>query len=166
MLLRIGFDIRLTDDNEPEENDLVIRFVDAQTLKCGDRTEDFWGCADWFNEPQVVRVTIRNKSDDQLYSTILHELLHVLALMSHAKHGIMSTGDNWDGTYGLSEMDRAQLWLFSDPRFRGGSDATRLKEVKQMMRLGDWAEAPHTQGKCLTEEPFEEILRLECVPAP
>ena len=144
-LLRIEFTVVPIDEQEYNPNLLHVEFMDTEKVPCGERATLFEGCADYLAAPQTVSVAAKRKSDDQLYGITLHELLHVLALMAHAEQGIMSTGNHWDGTYGLTDMDRAQLWLFSNPAFTGGYDyenVTTFEEAKEMVRYGEWEIPP------------------------
>ena len=140
---------------------LYVRFQDVEELECGrDDTDDFWGCAHPNSTPQEVEIAVRNKSNEELYSIIVHELLHVLALMGHAEQGVMSYGD----TYGLSDMDRAQLWLFSDPRIPGGTNAPTLEAIEQAAHIGEWVAPPELQSSMCTYEEKPEWFQLGCSP--
>ena len=141
-LLRIDLDI-MDAEAATDDSTLLVRFLYVETLECGERVERFWGCAEWWLTQDVIRIAARNKSEAQLSGIITHELLHVLAYMAHAEQGVMSDGRTYK--LGLSDMDRAQLWLFSNPLFRGWQDvdrATTLEEARRMVRYGEWEEPP------------------------
>ena len=141
-LLRIDLDI-MDAEAATDDSTLHVRFLYVETLECGERVERFWGCAEWWDSPNVIRIAVRNKSEAQLLGIITHELLHVLAYVAHAEQGVMSDGRTYK--LGLSDMDRAQLWLFSNPLFRGWQDvgkATTLEEARRMVRYGEWEEPP------------------------
>ena len=109
---------------------------------------DFWGCADsieghwsngrWYWNTGEITIAAR-LNDRQMRYILMHELLHVLANMGHAERGIMATGAaafrSGAATYELTEMDRAQLWLYSNPLIESGMS---LVEIERMARYGEW----------------------------
>ena len=132
-LLRLEFNV-ITDLPWSNNNAINLRFVDTSTVPCGEGTQ-FHGCAEghraWTDE-----IAVAAQAGDRGLSRILqHELLHLLAYMGHARQGIMSTGEHWDGSYELTAMDRAQLWLYSNPLIRSGMS---LDEIRRMARYGEW----------------------------
>lgn len=46
-----------------------------------------------------------------------------------------SRNQDWDGSYELTAMDKAQLWLYSNPLIRSGMS---LDEIRGMARYGEW----------------------------
>lgn len=132
-LLRLEFNM-VTDLPWSNNNAINLRFIDTSSVPCGEGTQ-FHGCAEghrtWTDEIAIAA----HAGDRGLRRILRHELLHLLAYMAHAHQGIMSTGRHWDGSYELTDMDRAQLWLYSNPLIRSGMS---LDEVQRMARYGDW----------------------------
>ena len=136
-LLRLEFNT-ITAPPWSNNNAINLRFVDTSTVPCGEGTQ-FHGCAEghrtWTDEIAVAA----HARDMGLRRILRHELLHLVAYMAHAHQGIMSTGEQWDGSYELTDMDRAQLWLYSNPVIESGMS---LAEIEQIVRYGEWEIPP------------------------
>ena len=169
MLLRIGFFI-LPEEYLDKENAVFVHFEDVEYVGCGSGAVKFLGCASYTGEEQTVQVAVRNKTDEELYWTIMHELLHILVFMGHAREGIMATGHHYDGSTELTDMDIAQLWLFSNPAFHAditlGEEPPLMAEVLGMVQVGEWDEAPPglNDAECTTQALEDGVSYVKCVP--
>lgn len=172
LLLRISFNVLNGETAPYDEGAVYVYFVDAEMLPCGDQAELFEGCAQHLSQPQTVHIAVRNKTTDDLYGLIMHEMLHVLALMGHATGGIMSSGEGSDGSTELSESDIEQLWLFSNPSLRMSPtyerDAFNVEDVYALIRYGEWDDPPPQleDRDCSMTQTNEERreLYIKCVP--
>ncbi len=161
LLLRIGLTISSTDEHYDDRSGIIyLSFLDVDWVLCGG--ERFLGCAYWQDTPQRIEIATHGVTDDVLLGVIQHELLHVLALMGHAESGIMSHAEEGEVQSTLSDMDRAQVWLFSNPLFTGG---VPLSAVEQVARFGEWDKQPPTDSECYTDVRDEgRSLYVKCTP--
>ena len=130
-----------------DQDGINIRFVDAATVECGEAvvhgcTEEFdyfWLDGQRYWRQADVTIATRSRDDRQIRHLLMHELLHALTYIGHADRGIMAHGQSAAASYELTEMDRAQLWLFSNPVIRSGM---HLNEIRQVVRYGEWTIPP------------------------
>ena len=129
-------------------NGINIRFIDAQHIPCTAHDPRFVGCADaivgihpasdgrfaFYLDDGEVSVAMRQTSRD-LRQVLTHELLHVMAGLAHAEDGIMATVETGTPTDALTDMDKAQLWLYSNPLIYSGMP---LSLVEALVRYGEW----------------------------
>ena len=123
----------------PEETHLTlitIDLVDAKRIPCEGHDRVFPACAD----VDTNKVTIATRYSDAVVMGFLrHELLHILVDTVHAEQGIMRTAVYEDESHDLTEMDKAQLWLHSNPLIKDGFPLTL---IKQLVRYGEWEVPP------------------------
>ena len=135
---------------QPYQDGINLQFVDATGIPCGERSRtDFDGCAGalehgvYGSTPYWVKgdvsVAMRGKTDRQLRHILLHELLHVLTDIAHAERGIMADWRSAAARTELTDMDKAQLWLYSNPVIESGMS---LEEIEQIARYGEWVTPP------------------------
>ena len=122
---------------------IEVRFVDTPGVPCGYHGgSDYLGCAETIARGQRAKITVATefKFDSWIRGTLRHELLHALADMGHATSGIMETGEALNRSVNeLTPMDRAQLWLFSNPLIKPWAS---LDEIRKLEHHGEWDEPP------------------------
>ena len=127
---------------------LNISFVAAEKVRCKGHEGEYTGCAGqwdgyrhegkWYLNRANIWVATEGLSSRQLRHVLMHEMLHALTLIGHAEHGIMALAAS-ARSEGLTAMDTAQMWLYSNPLIQSGMS---LDEVKLMVRYGAWDEPP------------------------
>ena len=140
--------------DEPHETLFVIDMVDAKLVTCdgdssqgcarslGDFTVDAQGNFVPTNAHADGELVIATRySDEQVMGLLRHELLHVLVQLGHAEHGVMTTYAT-GGSYTLTAMDKAQLWLHSQVYANWMPWLPSWEEQKIAIQHGEWDVPP------------------------
>ena len=159
LLLRVGFFI-LPLEHEYADHYLTIRltFIEEDRI-AGDCPHEWCiGVSKRFSEQWFMEI-VSGLEADELQGIVMHELLHLLVLMGHAEQGIMTPALD---TYELSAMDRAQLWLHSNPLM---DNVLTREDVERLARIGEWEDPPPAEGSCrIQADDRANAVYVECTP--